>query len=636
MFSCRCLPALFVLSAAAAWAAESAPVATRTTADYVPPELAQLTKPASSELRELVERFTTDRDELERFYSVRGSALYWRRMREFCQAWQQRLGEVAFDRLGVEGRIDWTLLRSHLTHELRLLDRDEARAREIAPLLPFAEEIAQLQESRRLMQPVDPKAAAATLDQMRKELEKARAGLEAGLKAQKVEKTKDEGSITAESMGKKTQGGTVEAGMSKDEPAKETTELKVAPITTTRIVAYRAANRLAELRKSLDDWFNHFDGYDPLFSWWNRASYKTLNEGLDSYAKFLREKVVGVEPGKDEPIIGDPIGRDGLMAELEHEMIAYTPEQLIDIANREFAWCDAEWKRAAREMGLGDDWKAALEKAKHDYVEPGRQPELVRDLALEAIKFVQDRNLITVPPLAADMWRLRMMSPAAQKVNPFFLGGNDIQVAFPTDAMDEDEKMQSLRANNIHFARATVFHELVPGHHLQFYYLARVNQHRELFTTPFWIEGWALWWEFQMWDLGFPRTPEDRIGMLFWRTHRCARIIFSLNFHLGKWTPQQCIDFLVDRVGHERASATGEVRRSFNGDYSPLYQVGYMMGALQLRELHKELVTSGKMTDRQFHDGIMQGGSMPIEMVRAHLKQELLPKDFTPAWRFAD
>ena len=614
----RVLPVMFAVAASVALAADPAPVATRATADYVPPELAQLTKPASSELRELVERFTADRDELQRFYSVKNSALYLKRMREFYQAWQQRLGEMAYGSLGAEGRIDHTLLRTHLTHELRLLDREEARAREIAPLLPLAEQVAQLQEARRLLQPVDPKAAAATLDQMRRDLEKAKAGLEAGLKTEKEK------------------ADPAKAGEAAKKAAKETVEAKVAPITTTRIAAYRAANRLAELRKSLDDWFKHFDGYDPLFGWWNRAPYKALNDDLDAYAKFLREKVVGVEPGKDEPIIGDPIGRDGLMAELEHEMIAYTPEQLIDIANREFAWCDTEWKRAARDMGLGDDWKAALEKAKHDYVEPGRQPELVRDLALEAIKFVQDRNLITIPPLAADMWRLTMMSPAAQKVNPFFLGGNDIWVSYPTDTMEEDQKIQSLRANNIHFARATVFHELLPGHHLQFYYLARVNQHRELFSTPFWIEGWALWWEFQLWDLNFPRSPEDRIGMLFWRTHRCARIIFSLNFHLGKWTPQQCIDFLVDRVGHERASATGEVRRSFNGDYSPLYQVGYMMGALQLRELHKELVTSGKMTDRQFHDGIMTGGSMPIEMVRAHLKQEKLPEDFKAAWRFAD
>ncbi len=616
----RLLPVLFAAAASLTLAADPTPAALRATSDYVPPDLAQLTKPASSELRELVERFTTDREEIERFYSVRTSALHLRRMREFYAAWQQRLGQMDFDQLGVEGRIDYTLLRAHLTYELRLLDREEARTKEIAPVLPFAEEIASLQESRRLMQPVDPKAAAATLDHMRKELESAKAGLEAGLKAKdesKVETSKFEGEA-------RKPGETAKA------------EAKTEPITVSRIAAYRAANRLMELRKSLNDWYRHFDGYDPLFSWWNRVPYKALNDGLDGYVKFLREKVVGVEPGKDEPIIGDPVGRDGLMAELEHEMIAYTPEQLIEIANREFAWCDAEWKKAAKEMGFGDDWKAALEKVKQDYVEPGRQPDLVRDLALESIKFVTDRDLVTIPPLAADMWRLQMMSPEAQKTNPFFLGGNDIIVSYPTDTMDEDQKVQALRANNIHFARATVFHELLPGHHLQWYSLARYNQHRELFMTPFWVEGWSLWWEFQMWDKGFAHGPEDRIGMLFWRTHRCARIIFSLNFHLGKWTPQQCIDFLVDRVGHERASATGEVRRSFNGDYSPLYQVGYMMGALQLRALHTELVTKGKMTDRQFHDGIMRGGSMPIEMVRAHLEQTKLPKDFVPTWRFAD
>jgi uncharacterized protein (DUF885 family) len=122
--------------------------------------------------------------------------------------------------------------------------------------------------------------------------------------------------------------------------------------------------------------------------------------------------------------------------------------------------------------------------------------------------------------------------------------------------------------------------------------------------------------------------------MLFWRAHRCARIIFSLKFQLGEWTPEQCIDFLMDRVGHERASATAEVRRSFNGAYPPLYQAGYMLGALQLRQLHHEIVDAGRLTDRQFHDQILQGGPMPIELVRARLEHKLLPRDFRPSWRF--
>ena len=42
------------------------------------------------------------------------------------------------------------------------------------------------------------------------------------------------------------------------------------------------------------------------------------------------------------------------------------------------------------------------------------------------------------------------------------------------------------------------------------------------------------------------------------------------------------------------------------------------------------------MTDRQFHDAIMQGGPMPIELVRVRLKGEKPPRDFKPEWRFAE
>jgi uncharacterized protein (DUF885 family) len=134
--------------------------------------------------------------------------------------------------------------------------------------------------------------------------------------------------------------------------------------------------------------------------------------------------------------------------------------------------------------------------------------------------------------------------------------------------------------------------------------------------------------------MGFPKGPADRIGMLFWRMHRSARVIFSLNFHLGKWTPEQCIQFLVDRVGHERANAEAEVRRSFNGDYSPLYQVAYMMGGMQFRALHHELVDSHKVTDRAFHDAILQSGPIPVELVRARLEGTRLPRDWKPSWKF--
>lgn len=55
---------------------------------------------------------------------------------------------------------------------------------------------------------------------------------------------------------------------------------------------------------------------------------------------------------------------------------------------------------------------------------------------------------------------------------------------------------------------------------------ARYRAYRAVFGTPFFTEDNAFYWEMLLWDMGFPRMPEERIGMLFWRAHRCARVIF--------------------------------------------------------------------------------------------------------------
>ena len=127
---------------------------------------------------------------------------------------------------------------------------------------------------------------------------------------------------------------------------------------------------------------------------------------------------------------------------------------------------------------------------------------------------------------------------------------------------------------------------------------------------------------------GYNKTPEERVGALVWRMHRSARVIFTMNFHLGKWTPQQCVQSLIDNVGFEPDNAAGEVRRSFDGSVGPLYQIAYLMGALQFRALHKELVDSKKMTDREFADAVLHENSMPIEMLRADLERQKLTSDF--------
>jgi len=594
---------------AAAIALLGGAAAAQDAASWTPP-LRPLESPSPSELRDVVSRFTSDREALSRRLDAPDSPDRRAYLRDLTAAWQTRIAAVDFDSLSAEGRIDWVLLAHRLRHDLRLLDRREQRLRESAPIAPFQETLLRLCDARRRMETLDPKAAARTLADAADQIEKTRKAVAAGLPS--------EASASGAPPARKEPAGDVPS-----------------PIRPTRITAYRTAAMLRDTRTALSKWYRFYDGYDPLFGWWCEAPYKKTDAALEKYVQFLREKVVGWKEGDDEPIVGDPIGRAAIVEDLSDELVAYTPEELITIAEREFAWCDAEMKRASREMGFGDDWKKALERVKTEHVEPGRQADLVRDLHREAVDYVTKRDLVTVPPLSDVVWRMEMMTPERQKTNPFFLGGEEMFVSFPTDTMSEEDKRMSMRGNNVHFSRATVFHEQIPGHHLQAFFSERYNPHRNAFDTPFYVEGWALHWEMLFWDLGFTATPEDRVGALFWRMHRCARIIFSLSFHLGKWTPQQCIDFLVDRVGHERANATAEVRRSFNGDYSPLYQLAYMMGALQFRALQEELVGPGKMSLRDFHDAILKAGDMPIETVRASLTKTKLPKTYEASWRFA-
>ena len=540
----------------------------------------------SEDMRQRIERVRADLRDIEKFYNINISPNRQAQLRKYYVRQLTELHTSNFNTLSQQGKVDYLLLQNFIKRKLRQLGLDEEKDNKTRILLPFGPRILLLCQKRQEMEPMEAKTAAKYVHEVGKQIEDVMAKV-------------NDGQVKLDQM-----------------------------------IAFRAAKTVDALRSHLAEWFGFFKGYDPMFTWWVPEPYTHVDNMLAEYAEVIRRELVGIKQGDDNTIIGDPIGLKGLQADLEAEMIPYTPEELIRIGEAEYEWCEREMKKASQEIGYAEDWRAALEYVKDLYVEPGKQPQLIHDLAVEAIDYVKQKDLVTVPELCEETWRMFMMSPARQKVNPFFLGGNSILVSYPTDTMDHEAKLMSMRGNNIHFARSTVFHELIPGHHLQLFMNARHRPYRGMFDTPFWIEGWSFYWEMILWDKGFPETPENRIGMLFWRMHRCVRIIFSLKFHLGLMTPQECIDLLVDMVGHERSTAEGEVRRSFNGDYTPLYQAGYMVGGLQLYSLRSELVVKGKVTEKQFHDRILQENEMPIELLRALIEDKPLTADFKASWRF--
>lgn len=404
-------------------------------------------------------------------------------------------------------------------------------------------------------------------------------------------------------------------------------------VATPKPAMSSALKILDSLKKGLEAWHRFFASYDPEFDWWVAEPYEAITKTLDRLSNELKKDGLGIQEGDDDAIIGDPIGLDGLTKELQFELIGYTPQELIEIAEVERKWCQSELAKAAKELGLPTGFDA-IQHVKTLHQPPGKQPELVRDLAVEAIEFVEQNDLFTIPELAKQTWRMAMMAADRQKVSPFFLGGEQIIVSFPTSQMDHNFKYMSLRGNNRHFARATVHHELIPGHHIQQFFNARHKTHRRAFWTPFWVEGWTLHWEMVLWDHHFARGPEDRVGMLFWRLHRALRVIFSLKFHLGEMSPSECIEMLVNEGGHERSNAEGEVRRSFSGAYPELYQAAYLIGGIQVRALAKELSAQG-IPLKVFLDRMIVENEMPIEALRALILNEKLTRPATAQWKFS-
>ncbi len=553
------------------------------------------TLPAAAQpMPDLARRYDADESYTSRFAHVEWSESRHERMERFYREWLGRLDEIDYDALPRAGRIDFHLMAQHARWNLDRLGLERRRLAEMEHLLPFLTPLQGLELSRIRMEACDPAAAAEVL---------ARA-----------------------------------AAQAKD--LREALKKKDAEVPSP-VVAQRAASAIDSLLGDVDRWARFYSEFVPEFDWWTRRARDEAVKELRELSKHLREEVAGIKGKDEDPLVGDPIGREALLADIRLEMLAYTPEELIAIGEKELAWCEDQMRKAASEMGEAD-WRDALARVKRAHVPPGEQAAFVRDEARAAVQFLKDRDLLTIPPLCEESWRLEMHSPERQRTLPYAVyGGQYMGVSYAAGSMTHDDKLMSMRGNNRHFTHIVTPHELIPGHHLQGFFAAREAEHRRGFRTPFLVEGWALYWEFRFWDLGWAgatgQDPAmDRIGMLFWRMHRAARIIVSLRFHLGEMTPAEMIDFLVDRVGHERSGATAEVRRYIGGAYSPLYQCAYMLGGLQLRALHEELVGAGRMTAKQFNDAVMLENAIPIELIRASLRGDELARDWVAAWRFAD
>jgi hypothetical protein len=231
------------------------------------------------------------------------------RLRSFYGEWEETLDRTDYDGLNLQGKIDYQLLLNRLRYEVRRLDLDRESYQEALAPLPFLPALIGLHETRRTLDPVNPREAARVLNEVTASIHEIRRSLEAGL-------------------------------------SREGNTGLVSPV-----VARRAVVRTGEIQRAISEWFAFYHGFDPLFTWWVSQPYETFQRALAGYVAFLRDGVAGIEEGTEGDIIGDPIGEAALLLDLEAELIPYTPPS--SSASPSGSW-PGGWGRCAEPPGSWD------------------------------------------------------------------------------------------------------------------------------------------------------------------------------------------------------------------------------------------------------------------------------------------
>jgi uncharacterized protein (DUF885 family) len=177
----------------------------------------------------------------------------------------------------------------------------------------------------------------------------------------------------------------------------------------------------------------------------------------------------------------------------------------------------------------------------------------------------------------------------------------------------------------------TVYHEGVPGHHLQIgqavYNRARLNTwRRQLAGTSGHAEGWALYAERLMEQLGYLDDPADRLGMLDGQRMRAARVVLDIGVHLGKklpdgsgvWNADYAFDFMRENVNMNESFVRFEVNRYLGWPgQAPSYKVGQRIWE-QLRDTYRAR-EGGAFSIKEFHRKALDLGGVGLDTLRSVL-----------------
>ena len=347
------------------------------------------------------------------------------------------------------------------------------------------------------------------------------------------------------------------------------------------------------------------------------AAGKAL-EALKRFGTALRGEI---EPAADPHAFA--VGEEQFSRRLHHEhaLVAGAPE-LWRYGLHLQEETEAELAALASRLD-GRSWREIVEELRGDAPEPEALLGVYRAELDRAHAFVADRDLVSVPRDPVDVvptpgFMLALVPFAAYEPPPIFLSHQTgrFYVTPPDPGSPPETLARQRRGHCRHAIPAMVAHEAYPGHHLQLVTAQGLaSEVRRHVWTPVMVEGWALYCEQLMDEAGYYEEDEARLFRLVNLLWRAIRIVLDVGLHTRGMSPAEAVDYMVEHLPIERASAEAEVRRYCAW---PTYQLCYAVGRrelLRLREAYRERA-GASFRPRAFHDELLAYGGIPVALAR--------------------
>ncbi|MFT4247066.1 MAG: DUF885 family protein [Pseudomonas sp.] len=294
-----------------------------------------------------------------------------------------------------------------------------------------------------------------------------------------------------------------------------------------------------------------------------------------------------------------------------------SPEQIHQIGLQEVARIEGEMTAIAKAQGYPDlaSFRKAVDGDRKHFAKNGEQIlELYRGYiaGMEPELPKLFGHLPKTPLIVQAMPAFRREAPGAEywQSNP--------EGTKPAIVMVNANDATERTLVNI---ETTAYHEGVPGHHLQ------ISLAQTLPLPPFrqqagynaFIEGWALYAERLGKEVGFFKDPYSDYGRLCGELLRANRLVLDTGVHYKRWTRQQMVDFFHAHPSDDEPSIQAETDRYI---VWPGQALGYKIGQLEILALRAkaERELGAKFDIRAFHDAILGGGAMPLDLLDARIE----------------